>query len=626
MKFGDLCGTISYKTFFGGKNMKPKLLNSVLAGVTALIMSLSGCTVKPEETLSDAISSSSAGTDSQTSENADSQDAQGNQLTSLEVVREMGNGINLGNTLEAYGHQQYLSGAIPTAFETLWGQPKTTREMIDGMKAAGFDTIRIPVAWTNGMNYESGDYTIDEALMQRVDEVVTWALEADMYVIINDHWDGSWWGMFGAPEQETRDKALEMYKAMWTQIGTHFADRSYKLIFEAANEELGDRLNDKDVTGVKGTLSEDECYETANMINSEFVKLIRSLGGKNSDRFLLIAGYNTDIAKTCDERFKMPEDTAESKLLLSVHYYTPWDYCGTDGVNSWGSPKDYDEMNGLFKKMSKYSEQGCGVVIGEYAVMLSTGKIKPDTDLFYANLLDNCDLYDFCPVLWDCSNFYKRITNQTTDEKLAELFSSRTYASENGKTPEQVKKEALERIEQTRANADEAAYEGVEYLPSDDTAVAWIMYQSADYTKSYSVGDSYDPTNKTKGIKEQNALITGEGTYTVSLDFTGSGAAKGVAFSALGISNGEDLFPGMIITIDKILINNAPYQLDGKEYTSSDDDCCTRVNLFNSWVSKPPEDARTIDGDLSECSAQIMAIKPKTMVESISITFTVTIP
>ncbi len=555
-----------------------------------------------------------------------SDSAEKNSMTSLEVIRAMGNGINLGNTLEAYGHAGYINGSPSTSFETSWGQPKTTQEMIQGMKAAGFDTLRIPIAWTNGMNFESGDYTIDAQFMQRVDEVVTWALDADMYVIINDHWDGGWWGMFGAADQETRDKAMEMYKAMWTQIGEHFADRSYKLIFESANEELGDRLNDKDITGSKGTLTENECYETANLINSEFVKLIRSLGGKNADRFLLIAGYNTDITKTCDDRFKMPEDTAENKLLLSVHYYTPWDYCGTDGVNQWGSPSDYDEMNGLFEKLSKFSQQGYGVVIGEYAVMLKSGGIKDDTDLFYANLMDNCDLYDFCPVLWDCSNFYKRISNTLSNDKLAELFSSRATSSEAGMTADEVKAAAKSRIEETRKAAEEAAYEGVELLPSEDAAIAWIMYQSGDYTKSYSVGDTYDPTNKTKGVKEQNALITGEGTYTVSLDFTDCGAAKGVAFSALGISNGEDLYPGIVITIDKILINNAPYQLDGKEFTSSDDGHCTRVNLYNEWVTSIPDEARTIDGDLSDCSAQIMALDSNTFVENISVTFTVTLP
>lgn len=610
--------------------MNISLIRTGFAALLSMVLTLSGCSGNtPSENLpvsgSESGGSTSGTGDSSMTDNP-SDSAEKNSMTSLEVIRAMGNGINLGNTLEAYGHPQYLSGAPSTSFETIWGQPKTTQEMIQGMKAAGFDTLRIPIAWTNGMNFESGDYTIDSQLMQRVDEVVTWALDADMYVIINDHWDGSWWGMFGAPDQETRDKAMEMYKSMWTQIGEHFADRSYKLIFESANEELGDRLNDKDITGSKGTLTENECYETANLINSEFVKLIRSLGGKNADRFLLIAGYNTDITKTCDDRFKMPEDTAENKLLLSVHYYTPWDYCSTDGVNQWGSPSDYDEMNGLFEKLSKFSEQGYGVVIGEYAVMLKSGGIKDDTDAFYANLMDNCDLYDFCPVLWDCSNFYKRISNTLSDEKLAELFSSRAVSSESGMTADEVKAAAKSRIEETRKAADEAAYEGVELLPSEDAAIAWIMYQSGDYTKSYSVGDTYDPTNKTKGIKEQNALITGEGTYTVSLDFTDCGAAKGVAFSALGISNGEDLYPGSIITIDKILINNAPYQLDGKEFTSSDDGHCTRVNLYNAWVNDVSDEARTVDGDLTGCSAQIMALDGNTFVETISVTFTVTLP
>lgn len=125
---------------------------------------------------------------------------------------------------------------------------------------------------------------------------------------------------------------------MWTQICEHFSDYSYKLIFESANEELCHRLNDSDVTGTEGVLSEDECYETTNRINSEFVKLVRSTGGKNADRFLLIAGYNTDFRKTCDDRYQMPEDTAKDKLLLSVHYYTPWDYCSDGNANGGELP------------------------------------------------------------------------------------------------------------------------------------------------------------------------------------------------------------------------------------------------------------------------------------------------
>ena len=606
--------------------MKLKSLLSTAALFLAASM-LGGCaggSASSGDTASSGASGDSAATSAaETSEPDPDAEADIKAMTSLDMIRAMGNGINLGNTLEAYNHNGYLAGADPDGFETGWGQPYTTAEMIQGMKNAGFDTLRIPVAWTNGMSFEEGNYTIDERLMSRVETIVNYALDADMYVIVNDHWDGGWWGMFGAEDTAVREQALEMYKSMWSQIGEHFKDYSYKLIFESANEELGDRLNDKDITGKNGVLNKNECYETANMINSEFVKLIRSQGGNNADRFLLIAGYNTDIAHTCDDRFKMPEDTADSKLLLSVHYYTPWDFCGTDSVNSWGSPTDFDEQNGLFEKLSKFSEQGYGVVIGEYAVMKKNGGIKEDTCKFYANLLDNCDLYDYCPVLWDCSNFYLRSTNTLADEAIAKLFSSRRYENEKSKDTKTVKAEAKKSLEAAMQTAKDEQAADIELPPSDDMAIAWLMFASSDYNISYSVGDTYDPTGCTAGIKATNVQITGEGTYTVGLDFTGCGTAKGTSFSALGISNGEKFFPGYTYTIDEILINGEPYQMVGKGYTSSDDGKCTRVNLFNSWVNSVPDDARTADGDLTDCSAQIMPLTKKDKVDTITVTFTV---
>lgn len=592
------------------------------AAAVSLALAIGGCgthtDTDPVSTTTPAETTTTAAPETPTEEK--------NDLTSLEVIRLMGNGINLGNTLEAYAHSSYLNGANPDGFETGWGQPYTTAEMFQDMKKLGFDTVRIPVAWTNGINYESGDYTIDERLMDRVETVVNYALDADLYVIINDHWDGSWWGMFGAEDEAVRDQAMELYRSMWTQIGEHFKDHSYKLIFEGANEELGDRLNDSDVTGSKGKLSPNQCYQTTNEINSEFVKVIRSLGGKNADRFLLVAGYNTDIEKTCDDRFQMPEDSAENKLLLSVHYYTPWDYCGTDSVNQWGSPSNYEQQNGLFEKLSKFSEQGYGVVIGEYAVMTKDGSVKPDTDRFYDNLMDNCDLYDYCPVLWDCSGFYKRSSRTTSDETLAELFDRRRLANEASLSTEEIKSAAKKKLEEAYQNAQEAQMEGIDLPPSDEMAIAWIMYASSDYGISYSVGDIYDPTNRTMGVRAVNAEITGEGTYTVSLDFSECGTAKGVSFSALGISNGETFFPGYTVTIDSLLINGEPYELAGKEYTTSDNGKCTRVNLYNAWVSQLPDDARTADGDLTDCSAQIMPLGKRLVVETIELTFTVHAP
>ncbi|MBQ7834272.1 MAG: glycoside hydrolase family 5 protein [Ruminiclostridium sp.] len=546
-------------------------------------------------------------------------------MSALELTKIMGNGTNLGNTLEAYNHKGYLAGQDPSSFEMGWGQPYTTPEMIQGMKDMGFDTIRIPVAWTNGMNFESGDYTIDERLMNRVEEIVNYALDAGMFVIINDHWDGGWWGMFGAQDEALRVQAMEMYKAMWTQIGERFGDYSYRLIFESANEELCDRLNDSDITGSKGTLTVNECYEKTNEINSEFVKLIRSQGGKNADRFLLIAGYNTDITNTCDDRYKMPEDTAKDKLFLSVHYYTPWDYCGTDAINQWGSPDDLEEQNELFGKLTKFTDQGYGVIIGEYAVMKSGSGQKPDTDKFYTNLLNNCDYYNYCPLLWDCSSLYKRASGIVSDETVAAVFKNKQLSTEAGKDYADIQSAAKAEMDALYEAANEEFMASASIPASDDYAVAWIMYQSGDWGVAYSVGDNYDPTNMTLGVKADNVKVEGEGTYTVSLDFTELGGVKGTAFSALAISNGETFFPGYVMTIDEILINGETYEPAGKSYTSSDDGKCTRVNLYNQWISKIPEEARTIDGDISDVSAKILDIG-NTRVETLEITFTYTAP
>ena len=128
--------------------------------------------------------------------------------TATEIVEMMGFGWNLGNTLDATGGNT----ADVTAQEQSWGNAKITPELMVRVKEAGFDTIRIPVAWmTNATHLYEGDYTIDADYMDRVEEVVRYARKAGMYVIINDHWDGGWYGMFGSESAETRALAMEAY-------------------------------------------------------------------------------------------------------------------------------------------------------------------------------------------------------------------------------------------------------------------------------------------------------------------------------------------------------------------------------------------------------------------------------
>ena len=545
------------------------------------------------------------------------------ELTAVEMTRLMGNGINLGNTMEAYGHLTPGVGQDPAVYETLWGMPVTTQAMVDGMKAAGFDSLRIPVAWTNAMNFESGDYTIDPAYLDRVEEIIRYALNNDMYVIVNDHWDGSWWGMFGSATPAVREQAMEMYVSMWTQIARRYAQYGDHLIFESGNEELGDRLNDTDIAKDSGALSEDERYATANRINQTFVDTIRAAGGNNADRFLLIAGYNTDIEHTCDSRFVMPADTAQNKLMVSVHYYTPWNYCGTSSVTRWGDVDDYEEQNRLLEKMSAFTEQGYGVVIGEYAVLLEDGAQKENLWDYYNNFLNNCDLYGFCPMLWDTNSLYSRADCRIVDEEVAELYRSRSFAAQSSLTGRQIADSARAQMDAALAAAPATLDETVD-LSTLDKPMAWIMFNSQDWSVTYSAGDTYDPTAKSDGVAAADVEITGPGTYTVALDFTGTagGCAYGTAFSALAVSGGELLYPDYVIDIREIRVNGEPYAMTARPYTTSDDGKCTRANLYNAWVSELPADARAPGGDLTGASAAVVDGDALGEIKTLSVTFT----
>ncbi len=549
--------------------------------------------------------------------------AEENPLTSLELTALMGNGINLGNTMEAYGRSTLGTSANVSAYETFWGQPVTTQEIISSMKEAGFDSIRIPVAWTNMMNFETGDYTIGSAYLDRVEEIVNYALNCDMYVIVNDHWDGGWWGMFGSATPETREAAMNMYISMWTQIGERFKDYSYKLIFEGANEELGNRLNDIDICADSGTLDTDECYEMTNKINQVFVDTIRGIGGNNEQRFLLIPGYGTDIDQTCDDRFKMPADTAKDKLLISVHYYTPWGYCGNTSLSTWGSSKNYEEMNTNLEKMTKFTEQGYGVIIGEYTVSLTDkNTIKENSAEFFENFLDNCDYHGYCPMLWDTSSQFVRKDLKFLDEGVAEVFAAHSLEAQSEISPEDVMYDALDDMKNilrsVKSNEGNSAFS----LP-EDKAVAWLMFNSSDWAVMYSVGDTYDPTAITDGMIATDAEVTGAGTYTVGLDFTGTGTgfANSTVFAALAIANGETLFPDYIINITDIQVNGESYSMVAKPYTTSDDAKCTRVNLYNSWVTAVPDGVRTIDGSTEGLAPCILDAATLGNIETLYITF-----
>ena len=529
-------------------------------------------------------------------------------LTALEATRLMGNGINLGNTLEACDNNVGIKTNTPLSYETHWGQPKTTQAMIDGMKAAGFDTIRIPVAWmTNATHLYEGDYTIDADYMDRVEEVVRYARKAGMYVIINDHWDGGWYGMFGSESAETRALAMEAYKGMWQQIAERFRDYSDYLIFESANEELGGRFDENSPLycsdSVVTYLTDDERYALTNEINQTFVDVVRATGGNNATRFLLIAGYSTDIDQTCDDRFQMPKDTVDSKLMVSVHYYDPWSYCGASSAVSatkWGKVSDYEYMDQQLAKMTKFTEAGYGVVIGEYGALPCSDGLKDNTLAYHTAFLDACTKYDLTNCLWDCSGLYKRVSQTFADDDILAMYQEKRQANEEGQDYADVQAAAAAEAAAAAAEAPVTFLQDA-VVVDDQTALAWIMWNDGSWALTHSVGDTYNADSISEGLVATNAVITGEGKYTVGLDFTGTaqGYSASVAFAAIGISNGEALYPNYLVNIKEVRINGEIYRLKGRAYTTSDDGVCTRVNLYNEWVTSVPKTARLPGGNLA---------------------------
>ncbi|MCQ2597292.1 MAG: glycoside hydrolase family 5 protein [Treponema sp.] len=343
-------------------------------------------------------------------------------------VEKMGIGINLGNTMEATGNWVNKKGGV-RAYETCWGSPVITKEIIQGYADAGFKTLRIPVAWSNLMSAD-GKYTVSPELLNRVQQIVDWTLECGMYPLVNEHWDGGWWEQFPSKKEES----MKHYKAIWTAVLERFKDYDERLVLESLNEEGGwNSLWNR----YGGTTGKDKSYALLNEINQTFVDMARASGGYNATRLLLIAGYQTDIGLTCDPLFVMPEDPAKM-CAVSVHYYTPSNFAILDkdadwGKNrtTWGTPKDVTELAMNMKKMkTTFVDKGIPVIIGEYGC--PTKNKEQESIQNYVRLVAlHAYKNGMCPVLWDIQkkgtaedpfSHYDRRTGRIVDPVVQENF------------------------------------------------------------------------------------------------------------------------------------------------------------------------------------------------------------
>ena len=386
--------------------MKTKLVSTTLSAVLAVTV----CGAFPQYESSSAADSSMR------------------DMTTMEIVRDMGIGINLGNTMEACGDwiaevdKQWGDGILTVQeYETAWGSPVVTKAMIQGMADEGFGVVRVPVAWSNLMGE---NYKINEDLDARVHEIVDWVIESDMYCIINIHWDNGWVNTF----PDNKDECMKRYKVMWEQISDSFKDYGDKLMFESQNEELGweSVWNPWGSTDGKA-----ESYALVNEINQKFVDTVRNSGGNNPERHLLISGYNTGFDRTCDPLFKMPNDPA-NRMAVSVHYYTPAgfailedkDETWAKARSTWGTDEDIRELDYNMDMMKQgFIDKGIPVIVGEYGCP-TKGKEADSVRLFLSTVCKAAYDRGLCPVLWSTpGGHYNRDTCKLEDQQLKKLFN-----------------------------------------------------------------------------------------------------------------------------------------------------------------------------------------------------------
>lgn len=386
---------------------KNKSISLLLAASTAITALFTGCG-----------ESSDGNSDNSDNTNSPEQKTIGEMrdMTSMDLVKEMKIGWNLGNTLDVCQADRDGDGRVnehveegEEVDETLWGNVMTTPELFDHLKESGVNAVRIPVTWRDHMD-EEGNVT--EAWMNRVQEVVDYAIDRDFYVILNVHHDGGGDPDFGAwiieTSQNDYDAFLKRYTNLWNQIAERFKNYSDRLVFESMNEVGFDNLYNS---------KKSSAYELLNKMNQDFVNIIRKSGGNNEKRHLLIAGYYTDIERTCDPLYQMPTDTIENRLILSVHYYTPWQFCISGSQKTWGSDSEINIMkNHVAMLNTNFVEKGVPVIIGEYA----GGGSSTEFTFFSEYFVKLCHDIGIACFLWDNGGNLNRTTYQWSVSNLME--------------------------------------------------------------------------------------------------------------------------------------------------------------------------------------------------------------
>ena len=318
----------------------------------------------------------------------------------MEFLKKMGVGWNLGNTFDAT-KGDWNRNADEMTVETSWlpDKARTTEAMFAALKAAGFSAVRIPVSWHDHVDE---NVQISQKWLNRVQEVVDWALGQDLFVILNIHHDEDQF----LPTPEHYEESARYVGSIWSQLAERFRDYDDRLIFESMNEPrvLGASYEWNYDAAIPDCVAAAKCV---NQLNQLFVDTVRASGGHNADRYLMVPGYDAAPAGALSDVFTLPRDTADNRIIVSVHAYTPYDFAlNTKGGKTFGAQSQKMEivsfMNSLY---SRYIAAGIPVVIGEYGALTKGDDHLQDRVDWTAFYVATASARNIPCIWWDNGSF-----------------------------------------------------------------------------------------------------------------------------------------------------------------------------------------------------------------------------
>lgn len=340
---------------------------------------------------------------------------------SMDYMKALGNGWNLGNTFDSYD----TNLNVEDLRENTWGNPDVTKELIHAIKEKGFDSIRIPMTTYRRCEKVNGTYVIDEAWLARYKEVVDWAVEEGLYVMINMHHDSSWlsnWDGNKSSEEYLR------YTDCWTEIADCFKNEPQQVCFETINEPQFNKASQSNTV-----------YNMLDTINLAAYSIIRKSGGNNGERMIVLPTYNTNQnAESLDDLYDLIKALGDENIIATIHYYSEWCFSGNLGTTGFDDPVNggettsRDAVSTTFKTVyDKFIANGIGVVVGEYG-LLGTNEVGE-----YVKYLECVNAiahqYGMSMMFWDAGNYINRrdtVNYSWNEPRLGEIV----YASMKGRS------------------------------------------------------------------------------------------------------------------------------------------------------------------------------------------------